>query len=347
MGTTTERGERCGPGIVTNYPATMAPSGAARALVTGGSGFVGAALARRLVAAGFDVHVTTRGRELDGGWRLRDLEGRLAVHRVDLRDADDVRAVAATVRPGLAFHLAASAHAGAPWSALDECLRTNVRGTVTLVQALAEAGCGRVVHLSTADVYGGAPVPSHEGSVPEPRSPYAVSKLAAEACCRALAATEGVPVVVLRPSTTYGPGQRPDRLIPEVVVRALRGEEIELTAGRQTREPTYVDDLVEGVVAAACTPAAAGEVLNLGSGEEVEVRAIVEQILQVVGAPASAAHFGALPDRPGAVPRMASDSSRARSLLGWAPKVSLRDGLERTVAWYRERLRAGEPLSTL
>jgi dTDP-glucose 4,6-dehydratase len=342
VGTTTDRGERSGPAILTNYPGTMPTFGSTRALVTGGTGFIGSHLTRRLLAEGADVHAVTSRASSTYPWRLLDVRERISLHEVDLTDAAAVTALAAEVRPGHVFHLAADTHVGRSWQRVDECLRTNVQGTVTLLRAIADHGCDRFVHVSTGDVYGRVAVPFREDARVNPMSPYAVSKYAAECYCLMFQRSEGWPVVVLRPFNAYGPAQSPDRVIPELIVRALRGEDVELTRGLQTREFNYVEDLVDGMVRAACAPGIEGEVFNLGCGEERAIRDVVGVTLQLLGNPVEA-RFGALPERPGEIGRVLSDSSRARERLQWAPRVSLRDGLKRTVDWYRDRQAAHGP----
>jgi len=149
----------------------------------------------------------------------------------------------------------------------------------------------------------------------------------------------GWPIVLLRPFNAYGPAQSPDRVIPEVIVRALEGRELQMTSGTQTREFNYVVDLVDGFVRAALTPAIEGELLNLGCGEEIAVADLATKILGLMGDPIKA-KIGALPERPNEIPRMCSDSTKARELLGWKPAHTLDDGLRRTIEWYERELKS-------
>jgi UDP-glucose 4-epimerase len=310
-----------------------------RVLVTGGSGFLGAHLTRRLVADGADVHVTSR--LPPSAWRLRDVDD-VGIHPLDVADANAVATVGANVRPNVVFHLAAFSHVGRSWQHVDECIRTNVQGTAVLLHALEQHACERFVFLSTSDVYGRADVPWREDGDAQPLSPYAASKLAAESYCRMLHRAAGMPVVILRPFSAYGPMQETDRLIPELIVRALRVEDIALTRGTQTREFTYVDDVVDAMVRAASTDTddAQGRVFNVGSGEEVSVRRVVETVLDALGNPVTA-RFGARPERPGEITRVVSDTTAARIALQWAPTVTLGDGIARTVEWYRAHIDDG------
>jgi nucleoside-diphosphate-sugar epimerase len=168
-------------------------------------------------------------------------------------------------------------------------------------------------------------------------SPYSASKFAAERFCRVLHQGTGAPVVLVRPFNAYGPAQTADRIIPEVIVRALRGEDLKMTQGRQTREFNYVADLVDGLLACATVPGIEGELFNLGCEHDISIRDVTTLILKLMGNPVQA-HFGALPDRPTEIWTMCSDATRAHDILGWHSAHSLEEGLEKTIAWYRDEV---------
>jgi nucleoside-diphosphate-sugar epimerase len=239
--------------------------------------------------------------------------------------------------PKIVFHLAAYTHVGKSWDRIDECIQTNVHGSVGLLQVLARSNYERFVYTSTSEVYGDAPVPFREDSPVEPLSPYSVSKYAGERFCRMLHRGRGWPIVVVRPFNAYGPAQSPDRIIPEIIVKALRGERLAMTEGRQTREFNYVEDLADGFVRAATVPDIEGEVFNIGGGHEISMRDLAETILDLMGDPIKA-EFGALANRPNEIWSMRADVSKATARLGLPPARPLRDGLERTIAWYRHEL---------
>jgi nucleoside-diphosphate-sugar epimerase len=147
----------------------------------------------------------------------------------------------------------------------------------------------------------------------------------------------GWPIVMLRPFNAYGPTQTPDRVIPEIIVRALRRQPLKMTQGRQTREFNFAADLADGFVKAGITPGLEGEIINIGCGEEVSMREMAETILDIMGNPIEA-EFGALPDRPTEIWRMYCDNTKARTLLGWKPSHTLREGLAKTIEWYQGEL---------
>jgi nucleoside-diphosphate-sugar epimerase len=173
-----------------------------------------------------------------------------------------------------------------------------------------------------------------------------VSKHSAEEYCRLFSEARDWPIVRVRPFNAYGPMQSPDRVIPEIITRGLRGQPLRMTRGAQTREFNYVEDLATGFVQLAVTPGVEGELFNLGCGREISMRDLATLILDIMGNPV-AAEFGALEERPIEIPRMYADASKAASRIGWTSHVSLEDGLARTIDWYRDNLAGGNsPFST-
>ena len=306
-------------------------------LVTGACGFIGSHLTRLLLSEGANVHALTSEVSSVFPRRLLDLRGSITVHEGNLMDRSAMDAVVRAARPKYIFHLGAYTHVGKSWQRVDECIQANIQGTVNLLQSLAETGYERFVNTGTSEIYGDIEVPFREDAIVNPISPYSVSKYAAERFCRLFQRAYGWPIVLLRPFNAFGPAQSPDRVIPEIIVRALRREELAMTQGRQTREFNYVEDLAHGFLLAATTPGVEGEIFNIGGGEEISMRDVATTILELMGNPIEP-KFGALPERPTEIMRMYCDSSKARERLGWAPKHGLRAGLERTIEWYRAEL---------
>jgi nucleoside-diphosphate-sugar epimerase len=150
------------------------------------------------------------------------------------------------------------------------------------------------------------------------------------------------PITCLRPFNAYGPWQTPDRIIPELILKALRGEDFDMTDGRQTREFNYVEDLASAFVLAATAPGIDGEVINVGCGEEVSIRDVVVKVLALMGDPVKP-RIGALEHRPTEIWRMYCDNTKARERLGWSPEFSLDRGLEATIEWFTSGFRSGSP----
>lgn len=282
-----------------------------RIVVTGATGFIGRRLVAQLQGQGADVHP------------------------VSLRSRDDALKTVRAVRPQRVVHLGGFTDIGASWTDPAGCIEANVQATVDLLRALDDS-CERLVFASTADVYGNSPVPMREDGPTNPLSPYAISKLAAEQFCLLASRAGGPPAVILRLFNAFGPGQPVNRVVPDVIRSALLGNEIAMTEGRQRRDFTYVDDVVDAMVAALWAPGADGSVINVGSGSDVSIREIAERILGLMGNPV-VARFGAKPERAVEVPVISAHTERAAALLGWKATRTLDAGLRETIDWYRSQ----------
>jgi nucleoside-diphosphate-sugar epimerase len=163
-----------------------------------------------------------------------------------------------------------------------------------------------------------------------------VSKYAAERFCRMFRQAYGWPIVCLRPFNAYGPHQTADRIIPSLILAGLRGKDLEMTQGAQTREFMYVDDVVDAFVRALWRPGLEGEVVNISSGQEISIRSLALTVLALLGNPVQPV-FGALDYRPNEIWRFFGDNTKGRELLDWAPTTSLEDGLSATISWLRQQ----------
>jgi len=305
-----------------------------RVLVTGGSGFIGSHLVKKLVQIGAEVYVLTRNRSIINNIRLRDVWKSLKVVNADIRNFDSL-GLLRKVEPEIVFHLAAYHHVGDSFTHFSEALDTNCLGTANLLEALEDYE--RFVYTSTSEVYGfQSSVPFKEEMTPHPISPYAVGKYAGELYCL-MKCRMGYPITVLRPFNVYGPYQSVEAVIPEVILDCLRGRPIRATEGKQTREFNYIDDITDGFILAAQSKAAIGEIINLGNGQEISIRDLILKIIRLTNSK-SEALFGALPYRPTEIWRMFCDNSKAKEILNWSPKIGLDEGLRRTIIWFQDQL---------
>ncbi|HEY8465715.1 MAG TPA: NAD-dependent epimerase/dehydratase family protein [Solirubrobacterales bacterium] len=307
-----------------------------RTVVTGAGGFIGSRLAARLLDEGHEVVGIDRLSDSYDPERkraaLRALEERPGFRALtgDLNELDlrEVLAGADTV-----FHLAAQPGVRASWgSEFGIYLADNVHATQRLLEALSALGGGRLVFASSSSVYGDAKsYPTAETATPSPISPYGVTKLAAEHLCR-MYARAGVETVILRYFTIFGPGQRPDMAFARFIDAALEGRELEILGdGRQVRDFTYVDDAVAATIAAG-EHGRPGEVYNVAGGTQASVLDVIEVLEELLNTPVKRRH---LPAAAGDVQRTSADSSKARSELGFAPRVGLAEGLREQLAAHR------------
>jgi nucleoside-diphosphate-sugar epimerase len=313
----------------------MTSLGGVRVLVTGATGFIGSHLAERLVAEGAEVTLAVEPGASQAN--IANILDKVRVHEVDLREGQMVRQLVRECQPRKVYHLAA---VGVTEPDVDPRLavQVNVMGTLNLLEALRETNCDCFINTGTCYEYGRNTPPMHEDQMVDPINAYAASKSAAWLFCSLYHRTHCYPIVTVRPFTVYGPRQSERALIPQTILSALRGQDFEMTRGEQTRDFTYVDDIVEGYIRASISEKAIGQIINLGAGEEHSIKHVVLKVLELMGNPAKPL-IGALPYRLGEIWRLYSDSSKARELLGWQPQVSLEDGLRKTIAWYSEKFK--------
>jgi len=256
----------------------------------------------------------------------------------DLRDEDAVRAAVKGCR--VVFHLGALISIPYSYKHPAEVVSTNIMGTLNVLLASRDLGVERLVHTSTSEVYGTARVaPISESHPLQGQSPYSASKIGADKLAESFYCAYDLPVITVRPFNTYGPGQSGRAVIPTIITQALSREVIQLGNLESTRDFTYVDDTVSGFLRAAESEINPGEVFNLGTGEEIAIGELAHMILKMTGSQAAIeTKTLRLRPRKSEVMRLVSDNTRAREVLGWAPRVSLEDGLQLTIDWIRENL---------
>ncbi len=307
-----------------------------KCFVTGCAGFVGSHLTEALLAQNHDViGVDSLIPFYDPGLKRQNLAAALAHPRFRFEEIDLIEA---DLRPLLAdvdiiFHLAGQPGVRDSWGErFVGYIRNNVQATERLLQAAVGSDIRRFVYAGSSSVYGDAPeMPWHEEVCPRPRSPYAITKLAAEHLCRSYRLDFGVPTVVVRFFTVYGPRQRPDMAFHKFLRAALFDEPIPLYGdGRQTRDFTYVSDIVAGAMAAAAAPDAVGGIFNLGGGSRIVLLDLLTMLGDVTGRPVAIAQRGL---QAGDVRHTWADISRSRAVLGYQPRVGLEEGLRREFAW--------------
>ena len=312
-----------------------------RVLVTGGSGFIGSHLIKSLLDRNAKVAVTTRYGDVVKNIRLAECWSRVEVIEADLRNRGALGAIR-RFEPQVVFHLAAYQHVGQSFDQVEECFDVNAKGTANLFDVCE--GIPKFVYVATSEVYGlQETAPLVETMEPSPRSPYAITKYAGEMYCHMKQRLGGeTSIVLLRPFNAFGPYQSTKAIIPEVILKCLRGEPIRTTLGEQTRDFNFVTNLTDAMLLAAEYPERIDGPINIAGGEEVAIRDLVPKIVDVTQS-RSRMEIGALPYRPNEIWRMRGDAPRARNVLGWKPRISLDEGLRITAAWYRDQLVRGNP----
>ena len=324
-------------------------------LITGGAGFIGSNLARLAIAQGHAVTVVDKLTYAGNRASLVDLEGRpeFAFIQADICDAEAMRQAFAVVRPDAVMHLAAESHVDRSIDGPGAFIETNVTGTFQLLQAAlgywrtmsgTPRDAFRFLHVSTDEVFGslasGDPAFS-EATPYDPHSPYSASKAASDHLVRAWHDTYGLPVIVTNCSNNYGPYQFPEKLIPVVILKCLRGEPIPVYGkGENIRDWLYVDDHARALLAAV-EKGLPGRTYCIGGDNERRNLDLVQELCGLLDELRPRAdgkrHDSAITfvaDRPGHDQRYAIDACRARAELGWSPQEDFQSGFRKTVQWY-------------
>jgi dTDP-glucose 4,6-dehydratase len=303
---------------------------------------MGSHLVERLVELGADVRALVRYTSTGhAGWLdFSQVKSEVEIVLGDVRDFDSVRD--AVKGQSVVFHLAALI--GIPYSyrAAQSYVRTNIEGTLNVLQAARELQTERLLCTSTSEVYGTARyVPINEEHPLQGQSPYSASKIGADKLAESYYLSFGLPVSIVRPFNTYGPRQSTRAVIPAIVTQALTGSEIRLGALSPTRDFNYVTDTVEGFLCAAMEEDAIGKTINLGSGVEISIGDLANLIGRLMDK-----ELTLVPEeqrvRPekSEVERLCADATLASKLLGWRARVDLEEGLRRTISWMEENLKS-------
>jgi len=290
-------------------------------LVTGGSGFIGTHLCRRLRREGAEVNAISRLTHSSDDSGPRWWQG-------DLSEITTTRKFLTTIKPDVIFDLCGYPVGARELDHVIPSFRSNLMSTLNILTAATEAGCQRIVLAGSLE--------EPKGANPQviPSSPYAVAKWAASAYARMFHALYDLPVVILRVFMVYGPGEQPpNKLIPYVTRSLLQGKVPRLASGERKIDWIYVEDVVGGFLAGASANNIEGQTIDVGSGKARTIRTIVDHITRLI-TPKIKPLFNSLPDRPFEQERVA-DRARSLDMMGWRPTTSLEEGLKQTVEWYK------------
>ena len=286
-----------------------------RILITGATGFLGSNLLERL-------------REDSG----------LAVFakKFDLTNSQDVISYIKISKPDIVYHLGALVDLTRSFDIARKTAEANIVGTVNLLEACMKHPVKKFIFASTEEVYGEGRLPYKETDGVNPPSPYAVTKLIGEHLVRLYASRISENSLVLRIGTMYGPHQPERRFIYQIIHKALNNEDIPLTAGTNTRDYIYVDDVVEALVSAKeTTYSEPFEIINVGSGHMTSLTQLAEVIVEASGS-SSRLRTGVIPDRIGEAKEWLSDITKVKKILGWVPKTDIQTGIKKTIVWIKK-----------
>lgn len=309
-----------------------------RILVTGGAGFIGSHLAETLLAAGYTVAILDDFNDFyDPQIKQANIAGfakDVAIHHLDLRDSASVRNLFHREKFDVIAHLAARAGVRPSIQHPQLYYDTNVTGTLQLLDAARLTGVERFIFASSSSVYGASKTApfSEDQHLTQTLSPYAATKIAGEFLCSTYSHLYQLRVVALRYFTVYGPRQRPDLAIHQFTRRIYAGQPIEQFGnGTTRRDYTYIDDVIQGTMAALQYQGPLFDIFNLGENETIQLKELIVAIENALG---KKAKINQLPEQPGDMPLTCADISKARKLLGYNPTTRLSEGLPRFIDWF-------------
>lgn len=302
-----------------------------RVIVTGGTGFVGANLVRRLLRDGHEVHLFVRSSY--AGWRIDDIRNNIHVHEIDLCDAEEVTSLMGVIRPHWVFHLAA--HGAYSWQQhIREMVQTNLIATINLVEASVEAGVESFIHAGSSSEYGFKDHAPTETTWLEPNSSYAVTKASATLYCRYMAQQHDAHIVTLRLYSVFGPYEEPGRLMPTVILHGLAGKLPPLVNPDIARDYVYTEDVNEAFLrVSAQTDIERGCVYNVGTGIQTTLRDVIEtaqKVLPIRETP----QWGSMESRQWDTSVWVADNRAIVQSLGWHPTYAFEQGFREMVAWF-------------
>ena len=297
-------------------------------LVTGARGFLGSHLCEALKSTGASVHAVSRSIKEDKGNGVRWWQG-------DLSDFGEAERLFAKISPEYIFHMAGVAAGSRDLSMVLPTLGSNLISTVNMLVLAKKGGCKRFI------LPGSMEEPGEDEGDATPSSPYAASKWGATVYAKMFHALYDMPVVILRVFMVYGPSRQDlNKLIPYVILSLLRQRAPSLGSGQRAIDWVYIDDVVDALLRSAVASDVVGETLDIGSGEGISVQKLVRVLVDIVN-PEISVDFGGVPDRPFEQERVAN-ITEAEKLMDWEPRTSLHEGLSKTVAWYRDRVKSGD-----
>jgi len=317
----------------------------ATVLITGADGFIGSHLTEALVRQGFNVRAFVLYNSFNSwGWLdqcANDVKGKFEVFSGDIRDPHGVKN--AMKGCDAVLHLAALIAIPYSYHSPDTYVDTNIKGTLNILQAARELGVSRIIHTSTSEVYGTARfVPITENHPLQGQSPYSASKIGADQLAFSFYSSFDLPVVTVRPFNTYGPRQSARAVIPTIITQMANGKRtIKLGALTPTRDFTYVQDTVEGFIAALVGNSGQGEVVNIGSNFEISIAETAHIIAEVMEAPIELiSDVERLRPENSEVERLWADNAKSKELFGWQPTYAGREGFRRglveTIDWFTQ-----------
>ena len=302
-------------------------------LVTGGAGFIGSHLVKKLVYAGAKVCVIVKYNSIIDCPRLVHVWNRIKVVEADLRNTDSVIGFS-KLKFDFIFHLAAYNHVGDSFTHISESINSNLFSTINLLEHGPKFK--KFIHIGSSEIYGlQKKVPFKIKETPQPISPYAIGKYSSEMYARLKSKKEKSNLICIRPFNTFGPYQSEKAIIPEIIIKCLLNREIETTPGEQTREFNYIDNIIDGIILLSKKVQHHDDPINLGTNSPIKIKNLVRKIHNLSGSK-SKLKIGKLKYRPNEIWKMQANNSFVIKKIRWKPTIDLDEGLKISIKWYKK-----------
>ena len=300
-------------------------------LITGGAGFIGSHLTKRLVQFGARVSVTVKYNSIIDCPRLNNVWEKIQILEADLRNTDSVSEMK-NMKFDFIFHLAAYNHVGDSFKHVTENINSNLISTVNLFNHGPKFK--KFINIGSSEIYGlQKKIPFNIAEKPNPMSPYALTKYASELFAVLKSRQKNVNLICIRPFNTFGPYQSEKAIVPEIVIKCLLNKEIKTTSGQQTREFNYIDNIIDGILLINKKFKHHIEPINLGSNNPIKIKDLVRKIHKFTNS-RSKLKIGSLMHRPNEIWKMQANNTIVKK-MGWKPIINLDVGLKRTINWYK------------
>ena len=305
-------------------------------LITGGAGFIGSHLVKRLIESKAKVSVIVKYNSIIDCPRISKYWKQIEIIEADLRNTDSVLSFK-NLKFDYIFHLAAYNHVGDSFKHVSENINSNLISTINLLNHGPKFK--KFIHIGTSEMYGlQKKIPFDVQETPNPMSPYSLAKLSSESYVRLKARESKINIACIRPFNTFGPYQSEKAIIPEIIIKCLRGEEIKTTPGKQTREFNFIDNIIDGFLLITKKVNNEDTPINLGSNQPIQIKDLVKKIHFLTNSN-SILKIGSIKYRPNEIWKMQANNKIITNKLKWKPQVDFNTGIKKTITWYKSFLK--------